>query len=177
MPMATTLFAVSAETLARLKAEPDAITALDSKDTYSTYLWVSIPYFLAWDEDEDDEDEDEDEDESEAGPLDQLADVLTGTDSVNCERLECGSFSVFEPSDVATLSAALAAVNLGAIKERVLNADLEEVFDGEVWEELEQQDLSDPEEVAKAVVDDIKRLKTFYAAVAKKKLGLVGYTT
>lgn len=171
MPMATTLFAVSAETLARLKAEPDAITELDSKDTYSTYLWVSIPYFLAWDEDEDDEDE------SEAGASDPLADVLTGTDSVNCARLECGNFSVFEPSDVATLSAALATVNLGAIKQSVLDADLEEVFDGEVWEELEQQDLSDPEEVAKAVVDDIKRLKKFYAAVAKKKLGLVGYTT
>ena len=96
---------------------------------------------------------------------------------MSCDRLECGSFYVFDPADVATLSTELASVKPGEIEKRVLEAELEEVLDGEVWEELEQQDLAEPEAVAKSVVDDLARLKKFYAQVAKNKLGLVGYTT
>ena len=106
-----------------------------------------------------------------------LGAVLSGTDSVDCSRLENGSFYVFEPSDVASFSELLGDVDLGEIKQRVLEAELEEVCDGEVWEELEQQDLSENKEVAKAVVDDLKRLRKFYAEVASKKLALVGYTS
>ena len=173
MPMSTTLFAISAEKLAELKKKPDGIMKLDSKDTYNTYLWTSIPYFLA-PGDYDDEGDDEDDDDSSAS---ELGSVLSGTDSVDCSRLENGSFYVFEPADVENLSTLLADVDVAEIKERVLEAELEEVCDGEVWEELEQQDLSEPKEVAKAVVEDLKRLRKFYADVAKKKLALVGYTT
>jgi hypothetical protein len=173
MPMSTTLFAVSADTIKNLKANPAAIVELDAKDQFSTYLWTTIPYFLT--EGEGDEDEgDEDEGDEDSHPL---ANVLTGTSSVDCNRLECGNFYVFDPDDVVTLSAELAAVKSVDIKNRVLEADLEEVLDGEVWEELEQQDLTEPEDVAKNVLDDIKRLKAFYVATAKNKFGIVGYTT
>jgi hypothetical protein len=172
MPMSTTLFAVSAEKLAELKKKPDGIMKLDSKDTFSTYLWTSIPYFLA---PEDFDDEGDDEDDEDGGS--ELGSVLSGTDSVDCSRLENGSFYVFEPADVANFSTLLGDVDVAEIKQRVLDAELEEVCDGEVWEELEQQDLSEPKEVAKAVVEDLKRLKKFYADIAKKKLALVGYTS
>jgi hypothetical protein len=115
MAMSTTLFAVSAETLAHLKAQPDAIMELDSKDVFSTYLWTSIPYFLAADEYVGDGEEDDGDD----GDPEALADILNGTDSVKCARLENGCFDVFEPS---SLNAELAVVDLGEIEKRVLDA-------------------------------------------------------
>lgn len=176
MAMSTTLFAVAEEVIDRLKSEPSAILQLESKDVYSTYLWTTIPYFLndADDEGDDEGDDDDDDDDELSHPL---ANVLSGTSSVECENLECGAFYVFDPSDVETLSKLLAAVKPSDIKKRILDAELEEVYDGEVWEELEQQDLSEPEEVAKEVLDDVKRLKAFYANAVKNKRGLVGYTT
>ena len=184
MAMSTTLFAVSPEVIDRLKSEPSTIMQLESKDVYSTYLWTTIPYFLneADDEGDDEEDDDDDDgDDDDGGDDDELshplANVLSGTSSVECENLECGAFYVFDPSDVETLSKLLAAVKPSDIKKRILEAELEEGYDGEVWEELEQQDLSEPEEVAKEVLDNVKRLKAFYADAVKNKRGIVGYTT
>jgi hypothetical protein len=184
MAMSTILFAVAQEVIDHLKSEPSTIMQLESKDVYSTYLWTTIPYFLneADDEGDDEEDDDDDDgDDDDGGDDDELshplANVLSGTSSVECENLECGAFYVFDPSDVETLSKLLAAVKPSDIKKRILEAELEEVYDGEVWEELEQQDLSEPEEVAKEVLDDVKRLKAFYADAVKNKRGLVGYTT
>lgn len=175
MAMSTELFAVSTDVLARLKAAPETIAELDSKETFSTYLWTSIPYFLAEYLHDGDAESDDDSDDSDDAT--SLANVLSGTGFVNCARWESGGLYVFEPDDVASLSAELALVDLDEVKKRVLEADLEEVFDGEIWEELEQLDLSEPRAVASALMEDLERLKKFYADAARKKLALVGYTT
>jgi hypothetical protein len=131
-------------------------------------------------EDEDDEDEGEeeeedgDEDDQPAHPLDA---VLIGDRSVKCRRLENGAFHVITAPRVAELSALLAAVKPSEIKRRVLATDLEEALDGELFEELEQLDLTDPDEVAANVVRDLKGLVKFYAAAARQGLAIVLYTT
>ncbi|HRC54508.1 MAG TPA: DUF1877 family protein [Kofleriaceae bacterium] len=196
MAMSTTLFAVTPEALAHLEANPESIHKLVSKKTYDTYLWTTLPYFLSGgaDEDEagdDDEaeagDEAEDEagddggeagdDEEEAEADDLLASVLTGTRSVSCSRLENGAFHVMPVGKVIELAALLAAVKPSQLKDAVLDAELEDVLDGEVWEELEQLDLQEPEEVAAQLVKDLKSLVTFYAFAAKQRLAIVSYTT
>lgn len=193
MPMSTTLFAVTEETLKSLVAKPDSISDLKSKETYNTYLWQSLPYFLTGGEDgEDEEEEEEEEDdedeheepdevsveEDEDGEDDHpLAVVLTGDRAVKCKRLENGAFYTITPSRVAELSDLLAAVKPAAIKKLVLATDLEEALDGELYEELEQLDLTEPDAVAKQLLTDLKALVAFYASTAKQNLAIVGYTT
>lgn len=187
MAMSTTLFAVTSEKLESLEANPESIGTLDSKLSLSTYLWQSLPYFLSAEDeeeeedDEEDEDEDEDEDEEEEEEDDDeandLAAVLAGDDSVKCPSLENGAFYTISAERVAELSALLVAVKPSEIKKRVLGADLEEVHDGEVYEELEQLDLTEPDAAAAAIVKDLKALVKFYAETAKKGLGLVMYTS
>lgn len=184
MPMSTTLFAVTEETMKRLEAKPDSIGDFESKEKYDTYLWQSLPYFLTsgddaedGDDDEDEEEEEEDEDDEddvEEHPLDA---VLTGDRTVKCKQLENGAFYTLTASRVVELSALLAAVKPLEVKKRVLAADLEEALDGELYEELEQLDLTEPDAAAAQVVKDLKALVKFYDSAAKQKLGIVLYTT
>lgn len=180
MPMSTTLFGITPEALAELETSPDTIEKLTSETMFDTYLWTTIPYFLSGgeDEEEDEEDENEDEDsEAEGGAAHPLEPVLIGTRSVPCKRLENGAFHVV-PAEVAReLATLLAEVDLAELEAAVLEAELQEIYDGEVWEELEMLDLTEPEEVAKAVVQDLMGLTAFYAAAAQKGLAVVLYTT
>lgn len=178
MPMSTTLFGIAPEALAELESSPDTIDKLTSETMFDTYLWTTIPYFLSGGEDDlEDEEEDEDGDEEEDGAGHPLEPVLIGTRSVPCKRLENGAFHVV-PAEVAReLATLLAEVDLAELEAAVLEAELEEIYDGEVWEELEMLDLTEPEEVAKAVVQDLMGLTAFYAAAAQKGLAVVLYTT
>lgn len=173
MPMSTTLLAVSPATLRSLEASPNSIHEVESQRIFNTYLWTTIPYFLT-DGQDDDGDEDEDEDREGAHPL---SPVLDGVRSVSCARLENGAFYVVPAEDVAKLSTQLAAVDHAQIRRAVLEADLEEILDGEVWEELEQLDLSEPEEVAASLLVDLQSLTAFYAKASSAGLAIVGYTT
>lgn len=177
MPMSTTLLAVSPATLIGIEANPDSIHDVESKRTFDTYLWTTLPYFLTdgqGDGDDGDDDADEADDRGEAHPL---SPVLDGVRSVSCARLENGAFYVVPAEDVAKLSTLLAAVDHAQIRRAVLEADLEEILDGEVWEELEQLDLSEAEEVAASVLVDLQSLTAFYAAASRAGLAIVGYTT
>lgn len=182
MPMSTTLFGITPEALAKLEAAPETIDQLRSKTMFDTYLWTTLPYFLTGgDDDEDDEDEDDEADEGDDEDRDggdhPLAPALIGTRAVACSRLENGAFHVV-PAEVAKeVAMLLAEVNPAELEAAVLEADLEEVYDGEVWEELEMLDLTEPHEVAKAVVLDLAGLTAFYAAVAEQGLAVVLYTT
>ncbi len=175
--MSTQLFAVSAEVLARLEKTPDSIGELEAELSFETYLWQSIPYFLGegeeGDEDEED-DEGEDEDDSEAHPL---AAVLNGDRAIKCLRLENGAFYVISPERVGELAALLAQVKPAEVKDRVLEAELEEALDGELFEELEQLDLTEPAALAAQLLKDLKRLVKFYADAARAGLGIALYTT
>lgn len=179
MPMSTTLFGVTPETLSKLEAAPDTIDKLTSTTMFDTYLWTTIPYFLSGGDEAEDEDEDEDEGDGddEDVPAHPLEPVLIGTRSVPCKRLENGAFHVVPAEVVKELATLLAEVDLADIEAAVLEAELEEVYDGEVWEELEMLDLTEPEDVAKAVLKDLKGLTKFYAAAAKQGLAVVLYTT
>jgi Domain of unknown function (DUF1877) len=192
MPMSTTLFAVTDETLKALVAKPESIGKFESKATYDTYLWQSLPYFLAGGEDgeeaddEDDAEENDDEDEDEEPVAEEededeeahaLSVVLTGDRAVKCRSLENGAFYTLVPSRVAELSALLTAVKSNEIKKLVLKTDLEEALDGELYEELEQLDLTEPDDVAKRILTDLKALVAFYASAAKQNLAIVSYTT
>ncbi len=177
MPMSTTLFGIAPEALAELEASPDTIDKLTSETMFDTYLWTTIPYFLSGGDDEEADDEGEEDGEEEGGAAHPLEPVLIGTRSVPCKRLENGAFHVV-PAEVAKeLATLLAEVDLAELEAAVLEAELEEIYDGEVWEELEMLDLTEPEEVAKAVVQDLMGLTAFYAAAAKKGLAVVLYTT
>lgn len=179
MAMSTTLFAVTPEALARLEAAPETIHELEAKKTFDTYLWTTLPYFLSGGEtgEDDTEEDDDDSEDDDDGPEHPLAPALIGTRAVPCNRLENGAFHVVPVQVAKELALLLAEVDLQELKSAVLEADLEEVDDGEVWEELEQLDLTEPEEVAKAVVKDLKGLTAFYAAAAKQGLAVVLYTT
>jgi hypothetical protein len=189
MPMSTTLFAVTDETLKQLVAKPDAIGDFESKETYDTHLWQSLPYFLTGGEDgEEGDDGDEDDDEDEDGEEDEDGDddgddehplslVLLGDRAVKCKRLENGAFYTFVPSRVAELSTLLTAVKPAEIKKLVLATDLEEALDGELYEELEQVDLTEPDDLVKQLLTDLKGLVAFYASAAKQNLAIVSYTT
>jgi Domain of unknown function (DUF1877) len=189
MAMSTTLFAVTPEVLSKLEASPETISEFESKKTFGTYLWTTLPYFLSGgeteldddeeedeedEEDDDDDDDDEDDDDDARHPL---APVLIGTRAVPCNRLENGAFHVVPVAKVRELAALLAKVDREELKEKVLEAELEELDDGEVWEELEQLDLSEPQDVAAAVLEDLKGLTSFYAFAAKQGLAIVLYTT
>lgn len=176
MPMSTTLLAVSPATLLGLEANPDSIQELESKRTFDTYLWTTIPYFLT-DGQDDGEDADEDDEDDDRRGAHPLSPVLDGVRSVSCARLENGAFYVVPAEDVAKLSTLLAAVDHAQIRRAVLEADLEEILDGEVWEELEQLDLSEPEEVAASLLVDLQSLTAFYAEASRAGLAIVGYTT
>jgi hypothetical protein len=185
--MPTKLFAVTEETLKRLVSNPDSIGEFESKETYETHLWQSLPYFLTGgeeeeeeeEEEEDSEDEDEDEEPQEAVDDDDgedahpLAVVLSGDRAVKCKRLENGAFHTITASRAAELSVLLAAVKPAAIKKLVLATELEEALDGELYEELEQLDLTDPDAAAARIVKDLKSLVAFYASVAKQDLAIV----
>lgn len=183
MAMSMQLFAVSPEELEGLVKSPDTIMNLDSKLTYSTYLWQSIPYFLGEGEGEEDEDEDEDDDREDEGDEEDdegghpLAAALHGDRSIKCKRLENGAFCIITAERVRELSKLLAEVKPSEIKERVFETDLEEALDGELWEELEQIDLTEPNEVAVQVVKDVKQLVKFYAEAAKAGLGIALYAS
>jgi hypothetical protein len=193
MPMSTTLFAVTDETLKQLVAKPDSISDFESKEKYNTYLWQALPYFLTGGEDGEDEDEEEDEEDSEDedeepdevaaeddddGEDDHpLAVVLIGDRAVKCKRLENGAFHTITPARVAELSALLSAVKPTAIKKLVLATDLEEALDGELYEELEQVELTEPDALVKQLLIDLKALVAFYASAARQSLAIVGYTT
>ena len=144
---------------------------IDREASFSTYLFTTLPYFLTRGDREDDQGEDEDDDRH------PLAPVLEGARSVACDRLENGAFFVVPETDVGVLSGLLAGVDRTALRDAVLGADLEDILDGEVWEELEQLNLSEPEEVAKGVLSDLEGLTELYAAAAREGRAIVLYTT
>jgi hypothetical protein len=193
MAMSTTLFAVTPTLLRSLEAAPDTITELKAERTFDTYLSMTLPFFLsekpdeASDEDDADDEEEEDaddaadasedsDDDDDDGHAHPLAPVLIGTRSVTCNRLENGAFHVVPVDVVQELASLLANVDVAGLTSAVLEADLEDIADGEVWEELEQLDLTEPKQVAKALLKDLKGLTAFYAAAAKDGSAVVLYT-
>lgn len=161
MAMQTTLFAIPQDQLDALVADPDSIHTLDSDHTFGTYISVTLTYFLTLAE-------------SSGGPM---SEVLGGTDSVECERLENAYFFVVPSARVAELLDPLLSVDTDALRAKVLEADLEEVMDGELYEELEMASLFEAEEVATEVVRELERLKLFYKKTAEANHGIVMYTT
>lgn len=157
--MSHTLFPLSQDQIDALLKNPDTIGEIHSANSFDTYVCMTLNYFLAGEEEQG-----------------LLSEVLGGCQSVECSRLECAYFCVVAASKVSSLANALSQIEMQNLKTRVLEADLEEIMDGEVYEELEMASLFTPEETANEVVEDLVKLQNFYAQAARDGLGIVMYT-
>lgn len=165
MAMATWLQMVTEDELRALKAAPTTINKLDKPggESFSTHYFCSISYFVtgdAWGGD------------AEKNPL---AGMLFGFESIDCSTLENGNFGVVTPAQVALVIAKLEVIDLDTVKAKIDDADPDELEEDEV-EDFELL-LEDDEPASEVLVDEIKRLTTFYKAAAENRRGIVMYTT
>jgi hypothetical protein len=166
MAMNTWLQMVSADELAALRQNPPGINKLDkpAAESCSTYFGCTINYFINGDA-------------YPSGDEDQpLTGCLAGFESVACETLENGHFHVVPPALAGPIAAALARLDLVAVKQRVDAADAEELAEEDVddFEILTDGDEEDPGET---LVGDIEHLLAFYKSAATKQRGVVIYTS
>ncbi len=165
MAMNTWLQMVSEDEIAALKRDPASINKLNKpkNESCSTYFMCSINYFVCGD----------------AYPSGTAATPLTGFlsgfESVPCETLENGYFHVVPPAMAAPIADALGKLDLDAIKDKVDEADADELADDEVddFEILTDGD----EEPGETLVSDITALLEFYRRAATAKRGVVIYTS
>jgi hypothetical protein len=165
MAMNTWLQLVSEDEIAALKREPTSINNLNKpgKESCSTYFQCSINYFVVGDA-------------YPSGTADTpLSGFLGGFESVACDTLENGYFHVVPPAMAAPIAAALARLDLDAIKDKVDAADAEELADDEVddFEILVDGD----EEPGETLLGDLNALLEFYRRAAEMKRGVVIYTS
>ncbi len=157
----TYLQLVSDAEIAALRKAPDSISKLDKpeKDTFSTYLFCSINYFLTGD----------------AYPSrHKLAPALCGTETIETAVLEDGSFSVVPAARAKKVAEALAEVDLKKLEKKVGEIDFEDLADEEI-DDLEILEESD--DPAAEIKKQVKQLVDFYQRAAEKNLGVAIYTT
>jgi hypothetical protein len=166
MAMATYLQMVSEVDLAKLRAQPTWINELDRPDeqSYSTYFWCTINYFLAGD----------------AWPMGSkqqpLGGLLFGFSSVTCPTLEHGHFGVLDPGDAELVLRALGMIDLADIRRRIADADPDELAEEEVddFELLVEDAEEDPGDV---IASEVEGLVEFYKHAVRHRYGVVSYTT
>jgi len=164
--MNTWLQMVSADELAALKKNPPGVNKINkpAAESCSTYYGCSINYFINGDAYPSGDEEE------------PLTGCLAGFESVACDTLENGAFHIVPPALTAAVAAALAKVDLTTVKQRVHDADADELADEEVddFELLSDGDEDDPAEV---LAGDIEHLVAFYRSAATKQRGVVIYTS
>jgi len=157
--MVTRLLTLSAASLSGLMTSPDAVNRLSSPRPYSTHIGAAIAYFLG----------------RPAGS-ERLSQALEGSASIECTTLENGYFFVVPPEQVSELLGLLRRVDVARFRQSILDADLEDLLDGELSEEIELAGLYSSEEAAEEASSDLQKLIAFYAEAADEGLALVGYT-
>ena len=165
MAMNTWLQMVSDDEIAALRRDPSSINGMNKpdKESCSTYFQCSINYFVVGDA-------------YPSGTTEApLAGFLGGFESVACDTLENGYFHLVPPAMAAPIATALGKVDLDAIKDKVDEADAEELADDEVddFEILTDGD----EQPGETLVSDITALLEFYRRAAEMKRGVVIYTS
>ncbi len=158
MAMQTHLLAIADQALQAVRANPESFPSIESDLRCGTYLNMTLSYFLA-------------------GVDPMLSEVVDGCDAIECSALECAYFHVLPAARVKELAIMLVALDKSELRESVLEADLEEIEDGEVWEEIELANLLDPDEVANEVEQDLEGLTDFYRRAAASSLAVVLYTS
>lgn len=158
MAMATYLHMVTDDKIA--SADANLVRQLDGAAWHQTYFGPSLNYFLT----------------GSAYPAGDhpLGGMVFGSRSVDCPSMEHGSFGVVPASEVATIADGLAAVELDAVRERIARADIGALIRDE---ELEDLEVVGAETVPDLLVDEIRKLTTFYHQAAKANSGLLMYTT
>ena len=163
MAMNTWLQMVSKEEIEILEKNPTSINKLNKKkeECFSTYYQSSINYFLT----------------GKAYPESSrpLGSLLSGFFTIETETLENRSFGLVNPEEIKNLVFELSKVDLNNIKEKVQDADSEDMEEQEVddWEILIDRDEK-PEDI---LVSNISKLMEFYTSAEKNGLGIVMYTT
>ena len=163
MAMAVWLQMVTDKEINALRKDPAKINRLDNEG-YSSYYYTTINFFLCGD----------------AWPSSVRRNPLTamffGYDTVDTQTLENGNFGVVMPADVKAIANALAKVDFAKLAKQVENADAEELEEAECYdfEMLMDHDADDP---GKAICDDVKGLRAFYAKCAKLGRGVVMYSS
>jgi hypothetical protein len=160
MAMCTYVQMVTDEEIAALRKKPESINQLDKPETFSTYLFTPINYFLTG--------------SAYPGKKHALAALLCGEKSVATQTLENGSFDVTSAKTVAKLATELAKVDLKKVKKKIEAADWDELRDSE--EVDEECVLESSEDVPQEIIGEIEGLKKFLASAAKKKRGLAIFT-
>lgn len=163
MARCTRLQMLTEEELLALAKKPASVNAMDkpARESFSTYHLTALNYFLT----------------GSAFPSKKkpLGAALLGEKQVATKALEDGSFSLLSVATTAKLAVALAAVDRKALRAAVKAADLEALREEE--EVDEEYALEESGDAAGELTREVAALAKFYAAAAKKKRGVLLYTT
>ena len=155
MPEARWLLMASSATIKKLERTPESIDDLTDKNHYCTYYPCTISFFTTGDA--------------------QSLVALSGVDTLECSTVVDGELGIVKPASIAKILAQLAKLDLATIEKQVEAAKPKQLAKQGVddFDMLEGGGEPRP----KLVVSEIERLIAFYKLAAKKKTGVVMYTS
>ncbi len=155
MPEARWLLRASAAQIKQLRVTPETIDDLTDKHHFLTYFPLTISFFTT-------------------GKVAMCA-ALSGLEVIDCPTVVDGELGIVKPAQVAKLLATLAKLDLKSIARQVEAAEPKPLAKRGVDDFSIAVGGDKP--ASALVVADIAGLIAFYTLVAKRKTGIVMYTS